>query len=127
MIYFYLLSGYDMLEFPSCSCQSILAYLYFLLTLYTYCIVTSQLIFSIKSQGGTVVASATLPECKIIAGSKRYFIYEHLFYVSILVSSRLLLLLSQRIGYQRKLCFLHICMLHLHINIGQDHATEQFN
>eukprot|EP00598_Pedospumella_elongata_P014498 CAMPEP_0185013830 /NCGR_PEP_ID=MMETSP1098-20130426/99006_1 /TAXON_ID=89044 /ORGANISM="Spumella elongata, Strain CCAP 955/1" /LENGTH=612 /DNA_ID=CAMNT_0027542901 /DNA_START=79 /DNA_END=1913 /DNA_ORIENTATION=+ len=30
-----------------------------------------DLIFSIKSQGGTVVASATLPECKIIAGSKR--------------------------------------------------------
>ena len=57
---------------------------------------SEQLIFSIKSQGGTVVASATLPECKIIAGSKRYFIYKRLLVLSVLVS--ILVLLVQRIG-----------------------------
>jgi len=32
----------------------------------------TQLIFSIKSQGGEVVASPVSAECKIVAGSKRY-------------------------------------------------------
>jgi hypothetical protein len=31
----------------------------------------AKLIFSIKSQGGTIVASPSLPDCQIIAGSKR--------------------------------------------------------
>jgi hypothetical protein len=30
-----------------------------------------QLIFSIRSQGGNVVASPTLPDCQVVAGSKR--------------------------------------------------------
>jgi hypothetical protein len=34
--------------------------------------VPPQLIFSIRSQGGTVVASATTPDCQVVAGSKRY-------------------------------------------------------
>jgi hypothetical protein len=30
-----------------------------------------QLIHIIRSQGGTVVASATTPDCQVVAGSKR--------------------------------------------------------
>lgn len=44
----------------------------FTLPYYAVPLHSPQLIFSIKSQGGEVVASPTLPECKIIAGSKRY-------------------------------------------------------
>lgn len=33
----------------------------------------SQLINEIRAQGGEVVASPTLPECRIVAGNKRTF------------------------------------------------------